>query len=290
VTEENKLGRREFLKLTLASAAAAGLSHFQFLNVAASGGSPLDHCDGIASDVCDPQNNNPDYKCTFGSDECRPDQGDPDLCAPGFGEPDECIEPLGDPDYRCPGPGQDFCEPQAGDPDLCNPPEEPDECEPMGSDPYDECDPYQNDDDMCVNFPADECQSLPEPDYPGPTAVEMAAFNAGWTGQGVLLEWETASEVDSLGFNLYRSRSAASGYARINETLIPCQSPGNPTGASYSYLDLQAPPDTVCFYVIEALDARGNPDRYGPVQANPLRRLLPARRRPSPQRPPGTRR
>jgi len=36
-----------------------------------------------------------------------------------------------------------------------------------------------------------------------PTAVDLAAFTATGQKDGILLEWETATEVDNLGFTLY---------------------------------------------------------------------------------------
>ena len=66
-----KLGRREFLKLTIATAAAGGLSHFRFLNFGAGvaraqvpcepAGQDPDLCvSGQDPDICDPTNDNPD--------------------------------------------------------------------------------------------------------------------------------------------------------------------------------------------------------------------------------------
>ncbi|NIV32131.1 MAG: hypothetical protein GWN58_22420, partial [Anaerolineae bacterium] len=38
-----------------------------------------------------------------------------------------------------------------------------------------------------------------------PTAVELASFDAAAQGNGVLLNWETANEIDNVGFNIYRA-------------------------------------------------------------------------------------
>ncbi len=40
-----------------------------------------------------------------------------------------------------------------------------------------------------------------------PTAVELASFTATPQAQSILIEWETVSEIDNLGFNLYRATS-----------------------------------------------------------------------------------
>ncbi len=302
MTDEKKLGRREFLKMAIASAAAAGLSHFQFLNF---GGAELaraqDDCNppGGVPDTCVPENQDPDM--CWGpqfedEDVCRAPQ-DPDECDP-LGQPqvDTCLEV--EPDACNPPQDPDRCLPDL-DQDMCLPPDDPDQCWPdYGDQDSDEvcappnlpdiCEgnPPTFDPDMCQgpSQPPDVCLPPVDPDAP-PTAVEMASFSAGWTRQGVVVEWETANEVDSLGFNLYRSLAARSGYQQINASLIPCQSPGAPQGTAYSYLDGQAQPNTVYYYVIESLDAQGRADRYGPVLATPLRRLLPTRRRPGASRP-----
>jgi len=61
---------------------------------------------------------------------------------------------------------------------------------------------------------------------PVPIAVTLAHFAAETDAEGVRVTWETASEIDNLGFNLYRSASADGPYAQLNASLIPVQYPG----------------------------------------------------------------
>jgi hypothetical protein len=140
---DKKLDRREFLKLTFATAAATGLSHFQFLNF---GG--LD----IVYAQCDPAGN---------PDVCDPTQGEPDVCEPVILDPDVCEPPYDDPDECGTKPGDDdLCTPDPLNPDLCPEPAggpEQDFCDPI-FDP-DACDPFDN--------PPDE-----------PTAVTLTNFSA----------------------------------------------------------------------------------------------------------------
>ncbi|MBW7898116.1 MAG: hypothetical protein EX330_07125 [Candidatus Brocadia sp. BROELEC01] len=50
------------------------------------------------------------------------------------------------------------------------------------------------------------------------------------------MRWQTATEIDNAGFNIYRAKRKDGPYKKINTTLIPAQ--GNATtGASYSYED-----------------------------------------------------
>ena len=62
--------------------------------------------------------------------------------------------------------------------------------------------------------------------YPeAPTAVELASFSAEPQGSTVLVSWETATEMDNLGFNLYRSK-AGGERVQLNDWLIASQSQG----------------------------------------------------------------
>jgi hypothetical protein len=119
-----------------------------------------------------------------------------------------------------------------------------------------------------------------------PTAIELASFSASAAPEGsaILLTWETASEVDNLGFNVYRAQSPQGERARLNAALIPSLNPGSPTGAVYTWLDESAQPGVTYLYWLEAVDVHGGTTFHGPVTAelNPLRRLLPARPRPAP--------
>jgi hypothetical protein len=123
-----------------------------------------------------------------------------------------------------------------------------------------------------------------------PTAVTLSHFAATPSDRAILLEWETASEIDALGFHLYRSESVEAERVRLNAALIPAQNPGSAAGAAYTWRDEDVDPSVTYYYWLEDVDAHGAGTLHGPVNAelNPLRRLLPARPRLVPQ-PPGLR-
>jgi hypothetical protein len=100
-----------------------------------------------------------------------------------------------------------------------------------------------------------------------PTAVALASFTATPQDNAVLLRWETASEIDALGFNLYRSEAPGGTYTCLNATLIPAQVPGTPSGAVYTWLDWQVEPHAVYYYRLESLDTHGQRMFYGPLEA-----------------------
>ena len=81
------------------------------------------------------------------------------------------------------------------------------------------------------------------------------------------MEWETATELDNRGFNLYRSETAAGPGLQLNDSLIPPQNPGGMFGAVYTWLDKDVPAGVTYYYWLEDVDVHGIATRYGPVSA-----------------------
>ena len=101
----------------------------------------------------------------------------------------------------------------------------------------------------------------------GPTAVTLASFTATPVDGNILVEWETAMEIDTVGFNVWRSETRDSGYVRVNDTLIPSASPGSAWGSTYSYVDSDVIPGTTYYYKLEELEVSGGRNWHGPVSA-----------------------
>lgn len=72
-----------------------------------------------------------------------------------------------------------------------------------------------------------------------PTAVAVSMFTASRSRGSIVLAWRTASESETIGFNLYRQRQGK--LVKLNRALIPSQLGGMPTGHRYSWLDRRAP-------------------------------------------------
>jgi hypothetical protein len=103
-----------------------------------------------------------------------------------------------------------------------------------------------------------------------PLAVKLASFEALPAGSAISIEWESTSEIDTLGYNLYRSDGAADAERlRLNENLIPSQAPGSAGGAAYTWLDDSVTPATTYFYWLEEVDSAGGTTLHGPVIATP---------------------
>jgi hypothetical protein len=103
---------------------------------------------------------------------------------------------------------------------------------------------------------------------PPPTAVELVSFSARGLDGGVELSWETASELDNLGFHLYRSTSERGRYERITIGLIPGLG-SSASGKVYRYLDTAVANDTTYYYRLEDVEASGKRTLHGPVSARP---------------------
>ncbi len=114
-----------------------------------------------------------------------------------------------------------------------------------------------------------------------PTSIQLASFSATPQAGTIQLVWETATELDNLGFNLYRASLVDGPRTQLNAGLIPSQNPGRPVGASYYFADESAQVGVAYHYWLEAVDAYGATQMHGPISAelSPLRRLLLARPR-----------
>jgi len=84
----------------------------------------------------------------------------------------------------------------------------------------------------------------------------------------VLVTWETVSELNNRGFNVYRGTSPDGPDRQLNEWLIPSQSIGSPTGFVYTWEDrADLVVDTTYYYWLEDLDVNGATTMHGPVSA-----------------------
>jgi hypothetical protein len=152
------------------------------------------------------------------------------------------------------------------------------------------CAGYENNQQRLCTSVADAYADVPSKcrcslfNYPfRPTAIELASFSAAAQGGDVLLTWETATELDNLGFNILRADSADGQRVQVNRRLIPSEMSGNAMGATYTYLDETAAPGQTYYYWLEDVDVHGLVGKHGPAEATTAApRSLPGRPRPLP--------
>jgi protocatechuate 3,4-dioxygenase beta subunit len=94
-------------------------------------------------------------------------------------------------------------------------------------------------------------------------AVLLASFDAVVQPDHVLVIWETVSEVNNAGFNLYRSLSADGEQVLLAFT--PSAAPGSAAGAAYRLQDFAVQAGQAYWYWLEAVDLDGAPTRFDPA-------------------------
>jgi hypothetical protein len=100
-----------------------------------------------------------------------------------------------------------------------------------------------------------------------PLAVQLGNFSTLEASDHVLLAWETVSELNNLGFNLYRSANQDNftNGIQLNEDLISAQAPGSGQGAIYEYEDHEVEAGMTYFYWLEDVHVNGNRTLHGPI-------------------------
>lgn len=96
-----------------------------------------------------------------------------------------------------------------------------------------------------------------------PIAIDLASFTALCEKGIVRLQWRTDSEVNTAGYNLYRSTNPVNNYEKINETLIASKGTAA-AGAEYGFTD-QPEGDNTYYYKLEDIDLQGRRTLHGPV-------------------------
>jgi uncharacterized repeat protein (TIGR01451 family) len=102
-----------------------------------------------------------------------------------------------------------------------------------------------------------------------PTAIALANFTATWQDNAVDLRWETTAELNTWGFQLYRSTDGKRASAvRVTPVLILGQGRGQ-GGASYIWIDTTAQVGVTYVYWLVETELNGTTNEYGPTRALP---------------------
>jgi len=99
-----------------------------------------------------------------------------------------------------------------------------------------------------------------------PSAVTLSSFVARARLNRVVVRWQTASEIDNIGFYLYRTDSIDGPRVELSRGLIPSQSPGSAVGADYKFVDRNVELGRTYFYWLADVDTHGVTTLHGPVK------------------------
>lgn len=86
-----------------------------------------------------------------------------------------------------------------------------------------------------------------------------------WDQALVIVEWETASELNTVGFNLLRSESRDGPFTQVNTELIPSTS-DTLTGNQYTFEDRHTETGNTYYYILEELELTGASSQHGPIE------------------------
>lgn len=96
-----------------------------------------------------------------------------------------------------------------------------------------------------------------------PTFAYLSSFGAYEDNGRLGIEWTTSSEVDTVGFYLYRLNESSGRYVRINKEILPGLIISN-QGGTYSLIDTGALPDGTYTYLLVERQGSGPNRIYGP--------------------------
>ena len=99
-------------------------------------------------------------------------------------------------------------------------------------------------------------------------AVTLLSFEAFPGDQQVILEWETGTETDMLGFYIVRNDQINGNYTRVSNFIFAQGSPVS--GLVYQYIDKNLTNGTAYYYKLETVDNTYQSEFFGPLSATPV--------------------
>ncbi len=104
--------------------------------------------------------------------------------------------------------------------------------------------------------------------YVAPTAVDVANLRAQKQDTAITISWQSNSEADIVGFNLYRRDSLTGTFTLLNTTPILANGSGSPAGFDYTYDDTTAQADAHYWYGLTIVRLDGSTEAYGIADVN----------------------
>lgn len=102
-----------------------------------------------------------------------------------------------------------------------------------------------------------------------PIAVSLTNFKALVVNEQVQISWESESEINHAGYNIYRSDSKNGTFVKINSILITSDVSSEQQNRNYEYIDAVALSGTF-YYKLEDISLDGSAKLHGPVMVSIL--------------------
>ena len=80
----------------------------------------------------------------------------------------------------------------------------------------------------------------------------------------IVVQWTTATEINTAGFNVYRSERAEGPFSKVNAQLIPASAAAL-IGGKYQYEDTTVIAGRTYYYQLEDVEFGGASARHGPI-------------------------
>jgi DNA-binding beta-propeller fold protein YncE len=96
------------------------------------------------------------------------------------------------------------------------------------------------------------------------TSISLSSLQATPSNSKVVLKWNTETEIDNAGFNIWR----AEGFQKMNKSFIPALG-SSVSGSEYNFVDEWVLNGKRYFYLLEDVDTSGISTFHGPVKAVP---------------------
>ena len=100
----------------------------------------------------------------------------------------------------------------------------------------------------------------------GADNVDLVGFTASYSPGQILIEWETATELDTAGFIVTRSTAPDPTYDDISQFILARGSGAG--GAEYSFIDDDIEEGTTYYYILQAWDINNNFESFGPISVD----------------------
>ncbi len=98
-----------------------------------------------------------------------------------------------------------------------------------------------------------------------PTSLLVTSFTVVAQSRSNLLEWQTANEINVVGFNIFRSESPDNPAQQVNATMVEALSPGTNSSNSYTYDDVSISSGITYYYWLQII-TNANQFMEGPLE------------------------